>query len=795
MPVFMAAKAYFILQIFNEEDSVLSVIESIVRSPALTAWDVRILAVNDGSSDKSLLVLTEAAKMYPVHTITHETRQGMPLSFKSAFAYLEPFLEDDDVVFTMEADATNDIACVPHMLQEISAGEDVVIASRYAPGAVSLGFPWYRLWGSEVINLFLRLVWNVPHVKDYSVLYRVYRGALLRRYFQDKTPFRARKSFAVIAEILLHVSRYTNRFSEVPLRYDYGLKKGKSKMKLLQTLWEYTRITPRTPFRKQPLFWVALGSLCAYLAGIMYGFPDLVVLDEPALTRGALTMLKLKTLLPVLHPAEFATLYYPPVTAYLYLIVLAPVMLVGYILSHAPSLSAYATQLILDPTIPWVATRALTAVIAAVGVYMIGRVAERMFAGSGIFAALFLATSFLYVTFAHIARHWTPSFLLIICLIWVGYHIFHTGQKRWYVLAGVFSGLAVGTGVITGVLAVVPLLAHFFRTEPLRTKIKSGAFWIFIALAAFLSTLFLAAHPLVVYNLFAGENQQGITIAGQKSLLGLVEIYVTELRDLAQSETMLLFFGLLGIPLFLQKHKRFGAVLILSLFITVLVVYVFHYYLLHYLALLIPTLAVFAGAAVASLLRIAKNTWLRGLMIVCIFALPLSITLRFSYLWMQPDTRHDARAYIAQHIPADARILSYIPNMKVVWPTPDSITERLAFDPLSERLVDRTLLGLSAHDYPRPAFSVFELGTMSEAGALELKEALASKKFDYVVIDRSATKIPLVDSLIEKGELIARFPKEGTMMSIIANEFQGPAFLAFSIPQMGPEVWILKLPK
>lgn len=795
MPVFMAAKAYFILQIFNEEDSVLSVIESIARCPALTPWDVRILAVNDGSNDKSLAVLTEAAKTYPVHTITHQTRQGMPLSFKSAFAYLEPFLEDDDVVFTLEADATNDIACVPHMLQEIDKGMDVVIASRYAPGAVSLGFPWYRLWGSEMINLFLRLLWNVPQVKDYSVLYRAYRGALLRRYFQDKTPFRARKSFAVIAEILLHVSRYTNRFSEVPLRYDYGLKKGKSKMKLLQTLWEYTRITPRTPFRKQPLFWIAAASLCAYLTGIMYGFPDLVVLDEPALTRGALTMLKLKTLLPVFHPADFATMYYPPVTAYLYLMVLAPLMLMGYLFSQASSLSAYATQLILDPTVPWVATRALTAVIAAVGVYSIGRVAERMFAGSGVFAALFLATSFLYVTFAHIARHWTPSFLLIICLIWVAYHIFHTGQKRWYVLAGVFSGLAVGTGVITGVLAIVPLLAHLFRVESLQTKLRSGPLWIFIGLASLLSVVLLGAHPLVVYNLFAGESQQGITVAGQKSLLGLIEIYVIELRDLAQSETMLLFFGLIGIPLFLQKHRRFGVVLILSLGITVLVVYVFHYYLLHYLSLLIPILAIFAGAGVASLIRVAKRTWLQVALVLCIFALPVSIALRFSYLWLQPDTRHDARAYIEQHIPADARILSYMPNMKVVWPTKEAISERLAFDPLSARLVDRTLLGLSSSDYPQPAFFVFELGTMSEAGALTLKETLQSKTFDYVVIDRSATSIPLVDSLVEKGELVARFPKDGTIMSIIANEFQGPAFLAFSIPQMGPEVWILKLPK
>ena len=236
-------KAYFVLMIYNEEESVASVVKSIMTSAVSSGYEKRILAVNDGSTDRTAEILEELMMQAPLEVLSFPVRQGMPASFRRAFKYLEPHLQDHDIVFTLESDATNDIHCVAPMIEVLEKGADVVIASRYAKGAASLGFPWYRLWGSYLINLlFLRLLWRLPHVKDYSVLYRVYRGAILKRYIADQVPFFAQKSFAVISEILVHMSWYTNKFAEIPLIYDYNLKKGQSKMKLFQTLGEYLRI-------------------------------------------------------------------------------------------------------------------------------------------------------------------------------------------------------------------------------------------------------------------------------------------------------------------------------------------------------------------------------------------------------------------------------------------------------------------------------------------------------------------------------------------------------------------------
>ena len=795
------AKAYFVLMIYNEEESILPVIESIAGCTMPAQYERRIIAINDGSTDASQEVLERAARVYPVHTIHYKERRGMPASFKGAFRYLESVLQDDDIVFTLEADGTNDIACVAPLVAEIEKGADVVIASRYAPGAASIGFPRHRLWGSSLINMFLRVLWDVPNVRDCSVLYRVYRGSLLRRYIADDIPFAARKSFAVIAEILLHVSRYTGKFAEVPLRYDYGLKKGPSKMKLLQTLWEYTRITPYTPLRKQPIFWIAAAAFAVRLWGITYGFPDLLVADEPALTRGALTMLKLHTLIPAFHAADFSALYYPPLTSYLYLIVLAPVMSIAYLFSGYASLSQYANYLILDPTLPWIATRALSAFIGALTVYFLGKISERMYPGSGVYAALFLATSFLHVTFSHIARHWVLSMLFETALLWAGFRLFQSGKTRWYVLSGIFSGLAFGSGVMPVLGGLVPGLAHFFRQGSFAQKLRAPRLWIMAALAALVGGLFLLVHPRIASDFLGVLASRAAVPHVSEVLSGLVRMYQVELRGLMQVEPVIIVFAFVGLLYLLRRNRRIGAVLAFYILLSILILYFAFVYLMHYLNLILPALVVLAAVGAFEAVEMAKRRWLRVALIICIFALPTAVALRVSYLWTQPDTRHEARAYVEANIPRDAHIVSWVPYMKIVWPTASAIRERIAFNPGSARLVDETLLSLATSSYPAPAFDVFELGTADEDVRANMTyEWLASRHFDYVIVDRWGTQYPALEKLIAEGRVVARFPEHGDAIDILATDvighkFEGPSIAAFSIQRMGPEIWIVKLTK
>ena len=132
--------------------------------------------------------------------------------------------------------------------------------------------------------------------------------------------------------------------------------------------------------------------------------------------------------------------------------------------------------------------------------------------------------------------------------------------------------------------------------------------------------------------------------------------------------------------------------------------------------------------------------------------------------------------------------------MKIVTPQKEALLERLSFDPDSSRLLDQTLLGLATSSYPVPAYPVFEIGTLSGEGVEKLTpEFLASRNFDYAVVDRFTTPYPALEALLAKGEVVARFPRAGGAADVIGDAFHGPVLTLFTMPQMGPEVWIVKL--
>src|SRR3989344_8430702 len=75
-------------------------------------------------------------------------------------------------------------------------------------------------------------------------------------------------------------------------------------------------------YRGRYVLGIILGAaLLVRLAGITYGLPLWLVGDEPSLVFGALKMIELKTVLPVLHDDAFRGLfYYTPLLAYVYLL-------------------------------------------------------------------------------------------------------------------------------------------------------------------------------------------------------------------------------------------------------------------------------------------------------------------------------------------------------------------------------------------------------------------------------------------------------------------------------------------
>ena len=109
---------------------------------------------------------------------------------------------------------------------------------------------------------------------------------------------------------------------------------------------------------------LVLAGFVMSLIGIRYGLPLQLLVDEESLIGGALTMLQLRTALPVLHPQAFALLYYPPVMPYIIIVFSAPLIALKW-LAVGFSLAELQDYFALHQEGIWFAARVASAAEAA----------------------------------------------------------------------------------------------------------------------------------------------------------------------------------------------------------------------------------------------------------------------------------------------------------------------------------------------------------------------------------------------------------------------------------------------
>jgi dolichol-phosphate mannosyltransferase len=231
-------RVWVALPAYNEEQA----IEAVLRrwAKVLTAEDrpFRMLVVDDGSTDRTPKLLATLAKELPLEVITHVPNQGLGPTIRDALREAAARADDDELIVTMDADNTHPPESFPQMAAQLERDElDVVIASRFVPGARVVGLSGFRQLTTVGARLVFRLLARVPGVRDYTCGYRVYRAAVVHRALEMGGNLGREQSFACMAEVLLEVARAGARFGEAPLELRYDEKGGASKMRVLKTSW------------------------------------------------------------------------------------------------------------------------------------------------------------------------------------------------------------------------------------------------------------------------------------------------------------------------------------------------------------------------------------------------------------------------------------------------------------------------------------------------------------------------------------------------------------------------------
>jgi dolichol-phosphate mannosyltransferase len=235
-----------LLPAFNEEgnlgDLLVDARDTFVRWGGISDWG--IVVVDDGSSDGTARVATSVPDAR-VTLLPHGVNRGLGAAMRTGIEHALATMADDDLLVSMDSDHTHPPELIPSMVALADEGADLVIASRYQPGAKIAGLVWWRRLISDAASLVFRVLFPCG-ARDYTCGYRVYRVGLLRWGSTRYGPhFLNQRGFSVMVDVLLKLRRHARRIAEVPLDLRYDRKRGASKMKVMRTIGTTLRLLGR----------------------------------------------------------------------------------------------------------------------------------------------------------------------------------------------------------------------------------------------------------------------------------------------------------------------------------------------------------------------------------------------------------------------------------------------------------------------------------------------------------------------------------------------------------------------
>jgi len=230
-------KVIVVLPSYNEGPNLGPLFASIDSCLGNARLSYEVVLVDDGSSDITPDVLGECKRKYPLTVVQHQRNRGLAETIRDGLLEALRRSEDTDVIVTMDADGTHIPSVMLEMMTLIEGGCDVVVASRFRPGATVRGVPAYRQVLSVGASWLCRVLFPTRRVRDFTCGYRAIRASALKQALQKYGDqlFDA-QGFSCTMDLLLKLRRMKIVFEETPINLRYDLKKGESKMHVSSTI-------------------------------------------------------------------------------------------------------------------------------------------------------------------------------------------------------------------------------------------------------------------------------------------------------------------------------------------------------------------------------------------------------------------------------------------------------------------------------------------------------------------------------------------------------------------------------
>lgn len=463
--------------------------------------------------------------------------------------------------------------------------------------------------------------------------------------------------------------------------------------------------------------WVAYGPIIAILClaawlrvdGVGFGLPALNDPDEPLFMMKAYDMLARGSLNPQWfgHPGT--------ITLYSLALVMVAVAAFGLLSGRFADLPDFAAAVHLDPGIVFLPARLFIVANGVACVWLVYLIGKRLWGQrAGLAAALFLAVNAVHISWSQVIRtDVQASFFMLLCVL-QAIAILQDGRLRYYVLAGIFAGLACATKWPAALVGLCPFVAALYSVA------KQGADRRLVLLMPAVAGLALfAVSPFLIFSYdivlrdLSGEARPFHPGATGEGFWANLFWYIS--TPLAGSMGALgLILAAIGIVGGMVRD-RIWLIAVCPGFLAFLVVISTQHLLWE--RWLVPVLPFFAlglgwvaGPGLARILdgklRLAQ---LGSLVAMVALALPMLVTAQARAEERRHDTRQIATAWARTHIPAGSTILVEHAALdlmqgpwKITFPlgTAGCVDARAALKgQISEEDVDRSRQGSPVVDY------------------------------------------------------------------------------------------------
>ena len=255
----MIYKLSLIIPCYNEEKTIESCIEKVLKITENQNFNLELIIVDDASTDKSLEKIKWLAQKYSeIKFIALEKNMGKGAALRTGLTNAT-----GDYIGIQDADEEyNPLEYITLLETMISKKADVVYGSRYLNPSNRRVLYFWHTWMNKKLTLLSNMFTNLD-ITDMETCYKLFRKEVI----QEIAPTLKENRFGFEPEVTVKVAQgaysvYECAISYNPRSYEEGKKIGwKDGMRALYCLFHYGADT--SPYPMQILIYLFIGTVSA----------------------------------------------------------------------------------------------------------------------------------------------------------------------------------------------------------------------------------------------------------------------------------------------------------------------------------------------------------------------------------------------------------------------------------------------------------------------------------------------------------------------------------------------------